>query len=95
MDGGGETKNREAGKEAFSTNDTKREREREILPPPPPPLVLATIQRGEEVDGSAERINSIFYAFGSIPGSVAFARKSRYTSVYMYAYTRDAPYIYI
>lgn len=63
----------------------KRGKERERILPPPPP-VLATIQRGEEVDGSAERINSIFYAFGSIPGSVAFARKSRYTSVYVHVY---------
>lgn len=31
----------------------------------------------KEVVGSAEGINSIFYAFGSIPGP-AFARKSRY-----------------
>lgn len=34
----------------------------------------------EEVVGSAEGINSIFYAFGSIPGypAGAFARKSHY-----------------
>ena len=28
---------------------------------------------------AADRINSIFYAFGSIVGSEGFARKSRYT----------------
>lgn len=36
----------------------------------------------EEVVGSAEEINSIFYAFGSIAGAAAaFARKSRYMCV--------------
>lgn len=54
----------------------KRERRRASVSP------VGSSSWREEVVGSAEGINSIFYAFGSIPGPAgAFARKSRYIYV--------------